>query len=112
MTMISGIVSLCLLAFALIGVAGYLTVLSLKPSKDEKLSVVVMPESAEECEFVVRAAAERMKWLEKNRSCRLICLNREEDPDIDLICELLSEQYPYLQVSNCADLGYTIKGSE
>ena len=80
----------------------------LRPDTSHAFSIVVAPESAEDCECVVRAAAERMRWLDFKGPCRLVCVNRTEDPEIDSICRFLSLRYPYLKVSKTGDLVYHI----
>ena len=76
-----------------------------KPVAETKCSVVVIPEGAEDCEFAVRTAAERLRWLGvENR--RLICINLHDDPEVDRICRYLSLQYPYLRLSKTEDLVY------
>lgn len=77
-------------------------------SVDDEMAVIVVPNSVQECEFIVRMAAEKMKWTQPRRGSRLICLNMKEDEEINFICSCLSQRYPFLSVSNCADLGYNI----
>lgn len=69
-------------------------------------SLVVAPKNAEDCECTVRAAAERIRWLDLKGSCRIICVNKSEDPEIDRICRFLMLRYPYLRVSKIGDLVY------
>lgn len=73
------------------------------------MAVIVKPSSGSDCEYEVRSAAERMRWLELNRESKLICINEKDDLEIDSICEKLKGSYPYLTVSNFEDLGYNIK---
>lgn len=80
----------------------------LRPDTSREFSIVVEPESAETCEYLVRAAAERMRWLNFKGPCRLICVNRTADPEIDSICRFLALRYPYLKVSKTEDLVYNI----
>lgn len=101
-------IALALIALALSGLIHQFVLLSMRPSRDEKISIVVVPKSAEDCEYVIRNAAERMKWIEPYRDSRLICLNLNSDNEVDAICRRLCIQYPFLTVSNCDDLGYNI----
>lgn len=77
-----------------------------KPLTDKQFSVVVTPKSAEECEAVVRAAAERMRWLDMKGGYKLVCVNRSNDGEIDRICRYLMLRYPFLRVSKTEDLVY------
>ena len=76
-----------------------------KPMAETKCSVVVIPEGAEDCEYAVRTAAERLRWL-GGESRRLVCVNLTDDPEIDRICRYLLLQYPYLRLSKTEDLVY------
>lgn len=69
-----------------------------KPLTGGAFSLLVAPESAEECECVLRAAAERLRWLDLKGPCRLVCVNRNGDPEIDKVCRLLALRYPFLRV--------------
>ncbi len=79
-----------------------------KPLDAGKFVLVTAPDSAEECEAVLRSAAERIRWLELKGPCRLICVNRRGDGEIDKICRLLALRYPYLRVCKTEDLVYHI----
>ncbi len=83
-----------------------------KPLTAEKLTLVIAPESAEECECLLRAAVERIRWLDWKGSCRLVCLNKEGDPEIDRICCLLSLRHPFLRVCKPADLVYNLSETD
>ena len=58
------------------------------------ISVLVKPQSAEECEAVLRAAIERVRWLDCTGPCEVLCLNPQKDPEIDKICRLLALHFP------------------
>ncbi len=78
----------------------------------EKITLVVTPESGESCEYLVRTAAQRMSWMNLKGPCRLLCVNAENDPEIDSICRFLALRYPYLKVSKKEELVYNILESE
>ena len=91
-----------------LGAAEFVRILAFwrhKPMAEIRCSVVVVPESAEDCEYAVRTAAERLRWL-GGESRRLICVNLHDDPEIDRICRYLLLQYPYLRLSKTEDLVY------
>ena len=76
-----------------------------KPLTETNCSVVVIPEGPEDCEYAVRTAAERLRWL-GGEDRRLICVNRNDDPEVERICRYLLLQYPYLRLSKTEDLVY------
>ncbi len=78
-----------------------------RPLEGEKLCLVVAPSGPEDCEALVRAAAERARWM--GASCRLICLLPEGEPELPRICQYLRLQYPYLRVCKKEDLVYDIR---
>lgn len=77
-----------------------------RPLTDKSFALVIVPKSAEECEAAVRAAAERMRWLEFKGECKLVCVNTGGDGEIDRICHYLMLRYPYLRVCKKQDLVY------
>ncbi len=77
-----------------------------RPLTEGRLTLVVVPESPEDCEYTVRMAAERLRWLEIRGPRKLVCVNHSGDPEIDRICRYLLLQYPYLRVSKPDDLVY------
>lgn len=79
-----------------------------KPLTEGKLTLVVSPESPEECECVLRSAMERIRWLDVKGPVKVICLNRGGDREIEKICRLLSLRYPYLCVCKTEDLVYNL----
>ena len=65
-----------------------------KPLTKGGLSILVRPKNAEECEVVLRAAVERLRWFDCAGPCEVLCLNPAKDPEIDKICRLLSLHFP------------------
>jgi len=72
-----------------------------------RYSLVVAPKNAEECEYLVRSAAEKVKWMEKDGNIKVICLSCE-NTEIEKICKNLKRQYPCLIVSKSEDLRYNV----
>lgn len=77
-----------------------------RPIDGEKMSLVVAPAGAGDCEALVRAAAERARWM--GGGCGLVCVLAEETPELLSICRFLRLQYPYLRVCKKGDLVYDI----
>ncbi len=61
-------------------------------------TVYVTAQSAEQAEYVVRSALERVKWLDLYGMCRIVCLNPAEDPEIDAIYKNLLRKYPFAEI--------------
>ncbi len=56
--------------------------------------------TADEAEYIVRCAMERIKWLDLHGMCRVICLNPSNDPEIDEILRRLVQIYPFAQIGS------------
>ncbi len=80
----------------------------LQPPKHQKIHMLVHPKNAEECEFLIRSAAERAKWSNLSNSCQIICINEESNSEVQDICARLTIEIPYLVVSNLDNLRYNI----
>ena len=56
--------------------------------------------TADEAEYIVRCAMDRIKWLDLHGMCRVICLNPSNDPEIDEILRRLVQIYPFAQIGS------------
>lgn len=56
--------------------------------------------TADEAEYVVRCAMDRVKWLDLHGMCRIVCLNPSNDPEIDAILRRLVQIYPFAQIGS------------
>lgn len=56
--------------------------------------------TADEAEYIVRCAMDRVRWLDLHGMCRVICLNPSEDPEIDEILRRLVQKYPFAQIGS------------
>ena len=56
--------------------------------------------TADEAEYIVRCAMDRIRWLDLHGMCRMICLNPSEDPEIDEILRRLVQKYPFAQIGS------------
>ena len=106
MGVVSAILVVLLSVFGAVEVIRKIVFWTLKTENASEFSVVVVPESAEDCEYLVRSAAEKMRWLDFDEPVRLVCVNDKEDPEIDAICQTLSVKYPYLFVSKSFEIAY------
>ena len=76
-----------------------------KPQPGERMAQVVAPAGPEDCEALVRAAAERARWM--GCPCQVVCL-APGGGETERICRFLSLQYPHLRVCKTDDLVYHI----
>lgn len=109
MDLVSGVLIFLLSTLGLVEVVRHVVMWAYRTKDETQTIVLVAPLGAGDCEMCVRAAAERLSWMEKRRTCRLICLNRNADPEVAEICQHLQGQYSTLVVSNYEDLTYNIK---
>ncbi len=79
-----------------------------RPQRPAGLWLAVAPRDGEECEHLVRAAAERVQWLGWRGPCTLLCVNGEGDPHIEAVCKILERRYPFLRLCKREDLVYDI----
>lgn len=80
-----------------------------RPLTEKKLTIVVAPKTAEECECVLRAAVERIRWLDLKGPCRLVCVHDGTDREMGKICRLLQLRYPFLRVCKPEELMYNLE---
>lgn len=66
--------------------------------EEAPFTVYVEAKSADEAEYVVRSAMERVRWLDLYGMCRIVCLNPSEDPEIEAIYKKLLRQYPFAEI--------------
>ena len=56
--------------------------------------------TADEAEYIVRCAMDRIRCLDLHGMCRVICLNPTDDPEIDEILRRLVQKYPFAQIGS------------
>lgn len=81
-----------------------------RPMEAGRLSLAVTPAGPEDCEALVRAAAQRARWM--GGTCQVICVLPEETPELLSISRFLRLQYPHLRVCKKEDLVYHIGEEE
>lgn len=89
--------------FGIIEIFRRILFFSFKLNDQKKFSVVIEIETPDECEYMIRAAAEKMEWLELSES-KLICINKSKSEEVDLICRKLSSKYRNLVLLNSDDM--------
>lgn len=71
-----------------------------KPLTRGGLTVVVQPKTADECEMMLRAAVERIQFLDFSGPCEILCRPAGDDPEIGRLCRLFAVHYPSVHVVN------------
>lgn len=94
--------------FGLVDVIRRIVLELYNPEGQYTFHVVVMLENPDECEYLIKSCAERLQWMSPHYDSRLICVNTTGNEEIDMICELMKNTYPYLVVSKLGDLEYNI----
>lgn len=79
----------------------------LKPQRKDAGALVVIPQSGEDCEQIIRAGMARIGWMDWP-GCQLVCLNPTGDPNVEAICKVLERRYPNLHLCKRDELVYDI----
>ena len=83
----------------------------LRPQRPHRGALVVIPESGEDCEQLIRSGMARLRWMDWP-DCNLVCLNRDDDPQVEAIARILERRYPQLRLSKPENLVYDILENE
>lgn len=83
----------------------------LRPQRPHRGALVVIPESGEDCEQLIRSGMARLRWMDWP-DCNLVCLNRDDDPQVEAIARILERRYPQLRLSKPGNLVYDILENE
>lgn len=67
------------------------------------MALVVFPDSADDCESLVRAGAQRVEWMSLKPPCRFICL-AEQGSEAWEIAARLAERYGNLELCGPQEL--------
>jgi hypothetical protein len=94
---------ICFLAFfAVIGICEMLKgiVKIFTKSKDDKEIILIEPicNQQEDAEYLLRSAAQKVKWMGKNGPDRVICLDCNMDNETKKLCEMVCCDYPFMEM--------------
>lgn len=96
------IVLICMLACCVVVTAVKAASLWLTKSRllheEMPFTVYASAKSADEAEYVVRSAMERIRWLDLSGMCRVVCLNPTGDPEVEAIYKKLIRKYPFTEI--------------
>ena len=93
----------CFLAFfAVIGICelcrGIVRIFT-KSSYDREI-ILIEPicKKQEDAEYLLRSAAQRVKWMGKNAPDRVICLDCNMDEETKKLCQIVCKDYPFIEM--------------
>ncbi|MGN0488904.1 MAG: hypothetical protein ACI4HO_06550 [Ruminococcus sp.] len=100
---------ICLLAFfAVIGVCESLRglVRIFTKSKDDREIILIEPicNKQEDAEYLLRSAAQKVKWMGKNGPDRVICLDCNMDEETKKLCEMVCRDYSFMELCSKDDM--------
>lgn len=76
----------------------------LRPSRPGKLYLVVSVEGHDEgAEMMLESAIERLKWI-RGEEKRLICLDKGMDEETNVVCRIISNRNPGVEVCKPEEL--------
>ena len=100
-----------LAALGLLELVRMAVVWMLRPQRPRRGALVVIPASGEDCEQLIRGGMARLRWMDWP-DCNLVCLNRDDDPQVEAIARILERRYPQLRLSKPENLVYDILENE
>lgn len=96
-------VYICILAFfSVVGICESLRglVRFFTKSKDEKEIILIEPicNKQEDAEFLLRSAAQRVRWMGQNGPDKVICLDCNMDDETKRLCQMVCSDYPFMEL--------------
>lgn len=68
--------------------------------EEQPFTVYATVHRAEDAEYIVRCAMERVKWLDLYGMCRVVCLNANNDPEVEEVLKKLVQKYPFAEIGS------------
>lgn len=88
--------------FAVIGVCEFCKGIIKTITKSENKNGIILIEpicnKQEDAEFLLRCAAQKVKWMGKSRPDRVICLDCNMDEETKRLCEIVCKDYPFIEL--------------
>lgn len=93
----------CFLAFfAVIGIceccSGIVRLFTKSGNDREIILIEPICQKQEDAEYLLRSAAQRVKWMGKNAPDRVICLDCNMDEETKKLCKLVCRDYPFIEM--------------
>lgn len=94
---------ICILAFfAIIGICEFCRgiVQGITKSKDDKEIILIEPifQKQEDAEYLLRSAAQKVMWMGRFAPDRVICLDCNMDKETKRLCQMVCNEYPFMEL--------------
>ena len=94
--------NILLILLAALGLTEVIRILVLKVTTTGRSSrmVVIIPVSGhhDDIEYVLRSAAQRLKWMDGQEDAQIYCLDYGMDSETLHICRLVSSEYGFMKI--------------
>ena len=106
--MLDMISKIILVLFVIIGLTEFCRILIMwlyRPKHSEKITIVVSIHGhQEDAEFILRSAVEKVRWMGGPEQKQLICVDCGMDDETRKICQMISNQYSFVEICNAQNL--------
>ncbi len=94
---------ICILAFfAVVGICescrSIVRFFTKSDNDREILLIEPIYQKQEDAEYILRSAAQRVKWMGKNGPDRVICIDCNMDSETRKMCEIVQRDYPFIEL--------------
>lgn len=97
-----------LIVFAVIGIIHIVKEVTyfLYRNKSQSNIIILTPIKGknEDAEYILRGAAEKIKWLCKNRNDSILCIDCNMDEETRKICESLCREYGFIKLIDKSEI--------
>lgn len=97
-----------LIVFAVTGIIHIVKELTyfLYRNKNQSNIILLTPMKGNEenAEYILRGAAEKIRWLCKNRNDSILCIDCEMDKETRKICETLCQEYGFIKLIDKSEI--------
>lgn len=88
--------------FSVVGVCSFCKgiINTITKSKNENGIILIEPifEKQEDAEFLLRNAAQRVKWMGKYGPDKIICLDCNMDSETKKLCQMVCRDFPFIEL--------------
>lgn len=91
-----------LIFFAVIGICetckGIVNFITKTGNDREIILIEPICHKQEDAEYILRSAAQKVKWMGKNGPDRVICLDCNMDEETKKLCQMVCKDYPFIEM--------------
>ncbi|MCH5300806.1 MAG: hypothetical protein J1E56_05745 [Ruminococcus sp.] len=109
------IVGICIITiFAIWGLAEFIrsvVMLICKKTSPKEFSILIIPikENCEEAEYILRSAAQQIRFSKKNIVRKVVCVMDKPDIQTEKICTAVCKEYPFMEIAHLNELKYILR---